>query len=196
MTPSPSPESQFGTHRGSGRFATHVRSEVNLSLVGMCLSGRAKLGWEGGDQLHAARKEVECLDVAWAYHGEVAAIECRDFGRAKALGGSDDRCVDGAKGKGVVVRDQLCDPQDVLGVDRLQAHLAGREVAEESGFGLPAETTCDQVCDLGNDEGRDDQGTGMSFQQLEASLVMSVVAVYIGVEWPGVNDERYRSAPR
>jgi hypothetical protein len=95
----------------------------------------------------------------------------------------------------VVPRDQLCDSQDVLGVDRLQAHLAGREVAEESSLGLPAETTRDQVCDLGDDEGRDYQGPGMSLQQLKARLVMSVVAVYVGVEWPGVNDERYRSAP-
>src|ERR1700677_4876405 len=77
-----------------------------------------------------------------------------------------------------------------------QAHLAGREVAEESSLGLPAEATCDQVYDLGNDEGRDDQGAGMSLQQLEARLVMSVVAVHIGVKWPGVNDEGYGPAPR
>jgi hypothetical protein len=141
-------------------------------------------------------EEVECLNVARAYHCEVAAIECRHFGRAKALGGSDDRCVDGAKGKVVVARDQLCDSQGVPAVDRLQAYLAGREVAEESSLGLPAETTCDPVCDLGDHEGRDDQGAGMSLQQLEARLVMSVVAVHVGVQWPGVNDERYRSAPR
>ncbi len=147
-------------------------------------------------KLDAAGEEVERLNVARAYHGEVAAIECRHFGRAKALGGSDDRCIDGAKGKVVVTGDQLCGSQDVLGVDRLQAHLAGREVAEESSLGLPTEATCDQVYDLGNDEGRDDQGTRMSLQQLEARLVMSVVAVHIGVEWPGVNDERYGPAPR
>ena len=126
----------------------------------------------------------------------MAAIECRHFGRVKALCGSDDRRVDGAKGKVAVARDQLCHSQGVFGLDRLQAHLAGREVAEESSLGLPTETTCDQVCDLGNDEGRDDQRAGMSLQQLEARLVMRVVAVHIGVEWPGVNDERYRPAPR
>jgi hypothetical protein len=36
----------------------------------------------------------------------------------------------------------------------------------------------------------------MSLQQLKARLVMSVVAVHVGVERPGVNDERYRPAPR
>ncbi len=96
----------------------------------------------------------------------------------------------------MVASDQLCDPQDVIGFDRLEAHLAGREVAEESSLGLPAKTTCDQVCDLGDDERRDDQGSGMSLQQLKARLVMSVVAVHIGVKRPGVNDERYRPAPR
>src|ERR1700677_4876404 len=70
-------------------------------------------------KLDAAGEEVERLNVARAYDGEVAAIECRHFGRAKALGGSDDRCIDGAKGKVVVTRDQLCGLQDVLGVDRL-----------------------------------------------------------------------------
>lgn len=143
-----------------------------------------------------AGEEVECLDVARAYHGEMAAIECRHFGDAKALGGSDDRCVDGAKGKVVVARDQLCDAQGVLWLDRLQTHLAGREVAKKSSLGLPAETTCDQVRNLGDDEGRDDQGARMSLQQLEARLMVSIVAVHIGVEWPSVNDERYRPAPR
>lgn len=146
--------------------------------------------------LGAAGEEVERLNVVRAYHGEVAEIECRHFGHAKALGCSDDRCVDGAKGKVVVARDQLCDSQDVLGVDRLQAHLASREVAEESSLGLPAETAGYEVGDLGNDEGWDDQGAGMSLQQLKARLVMSVVAVHVGVERPGVNDERYRPAPR
>lgn len=155
--------------------------------------GEARRGMR---ELCAAGEEIERLNVVRAYNGEVAAIECCHFGCAKALGGSDDRCVYGAKGKIVVARDQLCDSQDVLGVDRLQAHLAGREVAEESSLGLPTETTRDQVCDLGNDEGRDDQGAGMGLQQLKARLVMSVVAVHVGVEWPGVNDERYRSAPR
>jgi hypothetical protein len=124
------------------------------------------------------------------------AIERRHFGSAKALGDSDDRRVDGAKGKVVVARDQLCDSQGVLGVDRLQAHLASREVSEESSLGLPAETTCDQVCSLGDYEGRDDQRAGVGLQQLEARLVMSIVTVHVGVEWPGVNDERYRPAPR
>lgn len=77
----------------------------------------------------------------------------------------------------MVARDQLCDSQGVLGVDRLQAHLAGSEVAEESSLGLPTETTRYQVCDLGDDEGRDYQGAWMGLQQLEARLVMSVVAV-------------------
>jgi hypothetical protein len=36
----------------------------------------------------------------------------------------------------------------------------------------------------------------MSLQQLKARPVMSVVAVHIRVEWSGVNDERYRPAPR
>lgn len=48
------------------------------------------MGRLGLGHLDAAGKEVECFNVAWADHCEVAAIECRYFGRAKALGGSDD----------------------------------------------------------------------------------------------------------
>ncbi len=47
-------------------------------------------GAEGRRELGAAGEEVERLDVVRAYHGEVAAIECRHLGHAKALGGSDD----------------------------------------------------------------------------------------------------------
>lgn len=96
----------------------------------------------------------------------------------------------------MVASNQLCDSQSVIAFDRLEAHLAGCEVAEESSLGLPAEATRNQVCDLGDDEGRDDQGPGMSLQQLEARLVVSVVAVHISVKWPRVNDERYRPTPR
>jgi hypothetical protein len=45
---------------------------------------------KGRPQLRAAGEELECLNVVRAYHGEVAEIECRHFGHAKALGGSDD----------------------------------------------------------------------------------------------------------
>ena len=64
----------------------------------------------------------------------------------------------------MVARDQLGDSQSVLGVNRLKAHLARREVAEESSLGLPTETACEEVCDLGNDEGWDDQRAGVSLQ--------------------------------
>jgi hypothetical protein len=36
----------------------------------------------------------------------------------------------------------------------------------------------------------------VGLQELKTRRVMSVVAVHVGVEWPGVNDERYRPAPR
>jgi hypothetical protein len=39
-------------------------------------------------------------------------------------------------------------------------------------------------------------GCAKALQQLKARLVMSVVVIHVGVNWPSVNDERYRSAPR
>src|SRR5690242_13495997 len=148
------------------------------------------------DRNLAGREEVKCLNVARAHHSKVATVECRHFARAEALSCGDHRCVDGAKRKLVIARDQLRNAQDVRGLDRLQAHLAGSKVTEKSGLSLPAETTCDQVSDLCDDERGNDQRAGMSLQQLEARLVMSIVAVHVGVERPGVNDERYRQAPR
>lgn len=53
-------------------------------------AGRSQKGKTGLGRLDAAREEVERLNVTRPYHGEVAAIECRHFGHAKALGGSDD----------------------------------------------------------------------------------------------------------
>jgi len=49
-------------------------------------------------------------------------------------------------------------------MDGLDIKGARREVAEESQFGAGAETGTEQVDDLGEDEGRDDQRAGIRLQ--------------------------------
>jgi hypothetical protein len=46
-------------------------------------------------------------------------------------------------------------------VQWLDREAALGEVAEEANLGLPAETRLDQISDLGDDEGGDDERAGM-----------------------------------
>lgn len=120
---------------------------------------------------------------------EVASIEGRDLGAAKAFGGGYDGGVDGAEREVAVAGDEFGDPQRVGGVEGLDDEVGG-EIAEEARLGLPAEACAEQITNLGDDEGGDDQRAGVGFQQLQAGRVVSIVCVYIGVERSGVDDQR------
>ena len=71
----------------------------------------------------------------------------------------------------------------------VRRECARGEVAEESDFGLPAESRADQVGDFGDHEDRDDQRAGVAFEQVEACVVVRVVGVDVRVERPGVDDQ-------
>ena len=75
-------------------------------------------------------------------------------------------------------------------MQRLDREAAAGEVAEEANLGLPAQPSCDQVDDLGDDERGEDEGAWVGFEQLQAGRVMGVVGVDVGVEGPGVEDQR------
>ncbi len=74
----------------------------------------------------------------------------------------------------------------------LEDHLGRGEVSKEARLGLPAKTTAKQVCDLADDKCRHDQRPGVRFQQLKARLVVGIVAIHVGIERAGVNDQRDR----
>jgi hypothetical protein len=135
-----------------------------------------------------SRQQLEGDLVSWPDDAEMATIEGRDFGGVEPLRRSDHRGVDGAERQVAVFGDELGDADRVAGMERLDREAATGQIAEEADLGLPAETRLDQVGDLGDDEGGDDERAGMGLQQLEAGGVVGVVGVDVGVEGPCVDN--------
>jgi hypothetical protein len=132
--------------------------------------------------------------VVRAYDREVASVDSRDLGDAQAVSRDDDRCIHCAQWQVAVARDQLGDPQPVRDRHRLNGERAAGEVAEEADLGFCAESSRDEVADLGDDQGRDDERAGMGLEQFECDSMVSVVGVDVGVQRSGVDDERgYRA---
>jgi hypothetical protein len=129
-----------------------------------------------------------------AHDGEVASVDGRDLGDAEALGRGDDRGIHRAQGKVAIARHEFGDPQPVRDRHRLHGERAAGEVAEEADLRLRAQASGEKVDDLGDDQGGDDERARVGFQQFECSSVVRVVGVDVGVERPGVDDERgYRA---
>lgn len=128
--------------------------------------------------------------MPWPHHPEVPSVDGRDVGDAEAFGGGDDRGVYGAERQVAVLGDELDHAERVCRMDRLQHEGAAAEVAEEAGFCLPAQSRLKQVRDLRDDEGGDDERTGVRLQQFEAGSVVRVVGVDVRVERAGVDDQR------
>ncbi len=63
-------------------------------------------------------------------------------------------------------------------------------VAEESHLGVDADAGAEQVDDLGDDELRDDQRSDVGLEEVEAGGVVGIVAVDVGVQRTGVDDQR------
>ncbi len=128
--------------------------------------------------------------MAWPDDAEVAAVERRHFSDVEPLCCRDHRGVDGAERQVSVLGDELRDADGVAGMQRLNREAAAGEVAKEANLGLPAQPGSDQVGDLGDDERGEDEGAWVGFEQLQAGSVMGVVGVDVGVEGPGVEDQR------
>lgn len=128
--------------------------------------------------------------MPWPYDAEVPPVQSGDLGGAQPLRRGDHRRVDGAERQITVFADKLCDAHRIGSVQRLDCEVPVGEVAEEADLGLPAEPRGDQVGDLGDDEGGDDEWAGVDLQQLQTGGVVGVVGVDVGVERPGVADQR------
>jgi hypothetical protein len=128
--------------------------------------------------------------MARAHNAEVTAIERRHFGGVEPLCGGDHRSVDGAERQVAIFGDELGHANRVVGMQRLDREAAAGEIAEEADLGFPAETRLDQVGDLGDNEGGDDERPRMGLEQLQAGGVVGVVGVDVGIERPGVDDQR------
>lgn len=128
--------------------------------------------------------------MARADDAEVAAVKRCDFGGIEPLRCGDHRSVDRAERQVAVLGDELRDANGVTGMQRLDRKAAAGEIAEETNLSLPAKPGFDQVSDLRNNERGEDEGAWVGFEQLQAGRVMGVVGVDVGVEGPGVEDQR------
>lgn len=115
--------------------------------------------------------------MPWPDDAEVAAVERRHFSGVEPLRCRDHRGVDGAERQVSVLSDELGDANGVAGVQRLDREAAAGEVAEEASLSLPAQPGSDQIGDLSDDEGRDDERSRMGLEQLQAGGVVGVVGV-------------------
>jgi hypothetical protein len=121
---------------------------------------------------------------------EVATVERCDFGGIEPLRCRDHRGVYGAERQVAVLGDELRDANGVTGMQRLDRKAAAGEIAEEADLRLPAQPSFEQVGDLRDDEGGEDEGAWVGFEQLQAGGVVGVVCVDVGVEGAGVEDQR------
>lgn len=74
-------------------------------------------------------------------------------------------------------------------MQRLDRKAAAGEIAKEADLCLPAQPSFEQVGDLRDDEGGEDEGPWVGFEQLQAGGVVDVVGVDVGVKGAGVDDQ-------
>lgn len=128
--------------------------------------------------------------MSGAHHGEVATVEGGDLGDGESFGGGHDRSVDRAQRQVPVAGNQLCHAEPVGCDDGLDRERAGGQVPEEANLRTCPESGCEEVDHLGDDERRDDEGPCVGLEEVERGRVMRIVGVNVGVERPGVDDDR------
>jgi hypothetical protein len=142
-----------------------------------------------GGQSDALRQEIEG-STGWSDDREMAAVEGGDLRDPETLGGCDHRGVHRAEGKVAVDGDELGDTKPVARRHRLGDEVSRSEVADEADLGIDAEPAAEEVDDLGYDQLRDDERSRVGLEKLQAVPVSSVVAVDVGVQRTGVDDQR------
>ena len=143
-----------------------------------------------GTTLHPATSgdQVQCSDLGM-HDGEMSAIDRCDVIHAQTLCCCDDGCVDGSERKVATPRHQLGDAHPVGCGNRLNDQVAGGDIAEEANLGIEAQSRAEQVDHFGDDKDRHDQRPGVGLEQLEAFNMVSVIAIDVGVQRAGVDDQ-------
>ena len=144
----------------------------------------------GGTSAIYLRQQRQRHLVPRPHDAEVPPVQGGDLGGAQPLRGGDHRSVNGAERQITVFADELGDAHRIGSVQLLDCEVPVGEVAEEADLGLPAQPRGEQVGDLGDDEGGDDERAGVDLQQLQTGGVVGVVSVDVGVKRPGVADQR------
>lgn len=165
------------------RLVTRDRASDTCRSRAVGFSFGAEHSWTGSGQ------QIQPVDPR-LHDGEVASIDRCDVADTESLGGSDHRCVDGSEGQISVLRHEFSDAHPVRRRDWFDDEIAGGEVSEKPDLGLDPEARPEQVDDLGDHQGRNDQRPRVGFEQVETRVVVTVVAVDVGVQRPGIDDQR------
>jgi hypothetical protein len=134
------------------------------------------------------------VDVLWSDDAEVPTLDRRHVREVESLRGRNNRGIDRPQRKVAICGHELGYAQPVAGEHRLDGERAGRQVAEETHFGLDPQARREQVHHLCDDERWDDERPWVGLEQLERRRVVCIVGVDVRVERPGVDDDPgYRS---
>jgi hypothetical protein len=104
---------------------------------------------------------------------EVPVVDRRDVGGAQAFGDRDHRGVCRAQREVRVLPHEVGHPGEVLGSGGLDDQLAIRERVEERGFDGGTWLDLEEIGDLGDDRGRDDDRAAEPSEQCGAGLVVA-----------------------
>jgi len=88
-----------------------------------------------------------------------------------------------------VCRDEFGDPQPVRRMYRVHHEGAFRQVLGEQDLCPRTETRPDQIGDLSDDQGRNNERTGERSQQIQTPLMKCVVAIRKGIQRASVDDQ-------
>lgn len=139
--------------------------------------------------------ERERGHVTWANDVEVTAVEGGDVFDAETLGRGDDRRIDRAEREIAIRGDELGHSQPVAGGHVIDGKGAAGEVSEEPDLRFDPEARGEQIRHLGDDQDRDDEGTRVRLEEIQARFVMGIVGIDVGVQRPRVDEQcRYRCA--
>jgi len=126
------------------------------------------------------RQQAQPFAVPRPHGSEVPVIERRDFRLSQALADCDDGGVDHAEPQLRVRRLELCDAEQIVGVQILESVSARRDVFDEDGPHARLETFPDPVVDLYQRRRRDDEGLVRSLNELGAPTMIRILGIQGG----------------
>lgn len=94
-------------------------------------------------------------------------VDRGDLRDAQTFGSGHDGSIDGAEWQIPISGNQLGDSHPVGNRDRLCMKRPTGKIAEESDLGPGPETSPEEVCDLGDDEGWHDERAAMTLEKLQ-----------------------------
>ena len=111
------------------------------------------------------RDEVEGVDVARSYDGEVASVERGDRGFSESFGGGDHTGVDGSEPEVGVGVDQVGHASEIVGLHGMELEQGAAQLAQKAGLGGRPEELADEVAGFDQDKLRYDHRLGRRLEE-------------------------------